>query len=72
MGNDMSAIWEILKITIPALLVFLTAYLIFRDMLEKNYEVINVKINSLDEEVKIALKEIVEIYNNLDKLDLSS
>ena len=34
MGNDMSAIWEILKITIPALLVFLTAYLIFRDMLE--------------------------------------
>ena len=41
-------------------------------MLEKNYEVINVKINSLDEEVKIALKEIVEIYNNLDKLDLSS
>ena len=34
MGNDMNAFWEILKITIPALIVFLTAYLLFRDMLE--------------------------------------
>jgi len=35
MGNDMNAIWEILKITLPALIVFLTAYFLFRDMLEQ-------------------------------------
>ena len=34
MGNDLSPIWEILKITLPALIVFLTAYFLFRDMLE--------------------------------------
>jgi len=45
---------------------------IFREMLEKNYEVINIKINSLDEEVKMALKEIVEIKNSLDKLHIST
>lgn len=45
---------------------------IFREMLEKNYEVINMKINSLDEEVKMALKEIVEIKNSLDKLHIST
>lgn len=36
MGNDVSAIWEIFKITIPALIVFLTAYFLFRDMLENS------------------------------------
>lgn len=34
MGSEMSSVWEILKITLPALIVFLTAYFIFRDMLE--------------------------------------
>lgn len=34
MGNDTSSIWEILKIALPALIVFLTAYFILRDMLE--------------------------------------
>ena len=34
MENDMNSIWEILKITLPALIVFLTAYFLFRDMLE--------------------------------------
>ena len=34
MTNDLSSIWEILKITLPALIVFLTAYFLFRDMLE--------------------------------------
>ncbi len=34
MTNDMSSVWEILKITLPALIVFLTAYFLFRDMLE--------------------------------------
>ncbi len=36
MGNDLSPIWEILKITLPALIVFLTAYFLFRDMLESS------------------------------------
>jgi hypothetical protein len=36
MGNDMSSFWELLKIIIPALIVFLTAYFIFRDMLENS------------------------------------
>jgi hypothetical protein len=34
MGNDVSSFWEILKIVLPALVVFLTAYFLFRDMLE--------------------------------------
>ena len=34
MENDINSIWEILKITLPALIVFLTAYFLFRDMLE--------------------------------------
>ena len=36
MGNDISAFWEILKIVLPALVVFLTAYFLFRDMLENS------------------------------------
>ena len=36
MGNDINAFWEILKIVLPALIVFLTAYFLFRDMLENN------------------------------------
>jgi len=31
----MNAFWELLKITLPALIVFLTAYFLFRDMLEQ-------------------------------------
>jgi hypothetical protein len=34
MGNDINSFWEILKIVLPALVVFLTAYFLFRDMLE--------------------------------------
>ena len=34
MSNDISAFWEILKIVLPALIVFITAYFLFRDMLE--------------------------------------
>lgn len=34
--NEPNGLWEILKIGIPALLVFLTAYFMFRDMLENN------------------------------------
>ena len=34
MTNEMSSVWEILKITLPALIVFLTAYFLIRDMLE--------------------------------------
>lgn len=34
MGNDMNLVWELLKIVLPALIVFLTAYFLFRDMLE--------------------------------------
>lgn len=34
MGNDINVFWEILKITLPAVIVFLTAYFLFRDMLE--------------------------------------
>lgn len=36
MGNDISSFWEILKIVLPALVVFLTAYFLFRDMLENS------------------------------------
>jgi hypothetical protein len=34
MGNDLTSFWEILKIVLPALIVFLTAYFLFRDMLD--------------------------------------
>lgn len=34
MDNDINSVWEILKIAIPAIIVFLTAYFLFRDMME--------------------------------------
>ncbi|MCX6227887.1 MAG: hypothetical protein NTV75_01680 [Bacteroidia bacterium] len=34
--NEPNGLWEILKIGIPALIVFLTAYFMFRDMIENN------------------------------------
>jgi len=34
MDNDINVLWDILKIVLPALIVFLTAYFLFRDMLE--------------------------------------
>lgn len=34
MGNEASPLWEILKMALPALIVFLTAYFLFRDMLK--------------------------------------
>jgi len=34
MGSDINVFWDILKIVLPALIVFLTAYFLFRDMLE--------------------------------------
>ncbi len=36
MENDINSFWEILKIVLPALVVFLTAYFLFRDMLENS------------------------------------
>ena len=36
MENDVNSIWEILKIVLPAIIVFLTAYFLFRDMLENS------------------------------------
>jgi hypothetical protein len=36
MGTDINSFWEILKIVLPALVVFLTAYFLFRDMLENS------------------------------------
>jgi len=36
MGNDVNSFWEILKIALPATIVFLTAYFLFRDMLENS------------------------------------
>lgn len=33
MDNDINTLWEILMITLPAVIVFLTAYFLFRDML---------------------------------------
>lgn len=36
MGNDVNSFWEILKIVLPATIVFLTAYFLFRDMLENS------------------------------------
>lgn len=45
---------------------------IIKEMLEKFYQVINEKLNSLDHQVKMALAEIAEIKNNLDKLQIST
>ncbi len=36
MGNDINGFWEILKIVLPALIVFVTAYFLFHDMLEND------------------------------------
>lgn len=36
MANDIGGFWEILKIVLPALIVFITAYFLFRDMLEND------------------------------------
>ena len=36
MANDSNGIWEILKIVLPALIVFVTAYFLFRNMLEND------------------------------------
>ncbi len=36
MANDIGGFWEILKIVLPALIVFVTAYFLFRDMLEND------------------------------------
>jgi len=33
MDSDINVLWDILKIVLPALIVFLTAYFLFRDML---------------------------------------
>ena len=34
MANEISPIWEVLKIVLPALIVFLTSYFLLRDMLD--------------------------------------
>ncbi|MEI6678590.1 MAG: hypothetical protein WCL21_08285 [Mariniphaga sp.] len=34
MGTDANSFWEVVKITLPAIIVFLTAYFLLRDMLE--------------------------------------
>ena len=34
MGTDINSFWEVVKITLPAIIVFLTAYFLLRDMLE--------------------------------------
>jgi hypothetical protein len=36
MESDINVFWDILKITLPALIVFLTAYFLFRDMLKNS------------------------------------
>jgi hypothetical protein len=36
MATDINGFWEILKIVLPALIVFITAYFLFRDMLEND------------------------------------
>ena len=36
MANDFNGIWERLKIVLPALIVFVTAYFLFRNMLEND------------------------------------
>ena len=36
MANDINGFWEILKIVLPALIVFVTAYFLFHDMLEND------------------------------------
>jgi hypothetical protein len=36
MGTDINSFWEILKIVLPAMVVFFTAYFLFRDMLENS------------------------------------
>jgi hypothetical protein len=36
MGNDSNSIWEVLKIVLPALIVFLTAYFVLRNMLKNS------------------------------------
>jgi len=36
MGSDINVLWDILKIVLPALIVFLTAYFLFREMLENS------------------------------------
>lgn len=36
MDTDINSFWEILKIVLPAVIVFLTAYFLFRDMLENS------------------------------------
>ena len=38
MVNDMSPLWEILKILLPSVIVFLTAYFLLRDMLENSFK----------------------------------
>ncbi|MEI6142590.1 MAG: hypothetical protein WCP85_25160 [Mariniphaga sp.] len=37
MVNDLTPLWEVLKIVLPALIVFLTAYFLLRDMLENSF-----------------------------------
>jgi hypothetical protein len=36
MGNDTNTLWELLKIILPAFIVFLTAYFLFRNMVENS------------------------------------
>ena len=36
MGSDINVLWDILKIVLPSLIVFLTAYFLFREMLENS------------------------------------
>jgi len=36
MANEVSGLWELLKIILPALIVFITAYMLLRDMLEND------------------------------------
>ena len=42
-----------------------------REIVEKNFKVVNKKLNSLDQNVRTSLEEIAEIKVNLDDLQLS-
>jgi len=61
--NEPNGLWEILKIGIPALIVFLTAYFMFRDMLENNQKQREMELELKNSQLLLPIK--LQAYERL-------
>jgi hypothetical protein len=64
--NEPNGLWEILKIGIPALIVFLTAYFMLRDMLENNQRQREIELQLKNSKLILPIK--LQAYERLTLL----